>query len=128
MLVICISSVILLLLCHCKSTQLSAQSPTLEQVIREKVGGEASTESNKTDTYILAKEAPDTSGTGSHACKFVVIRKKDHAVMVEGKYSNGYVKWVTDNSIEVLSVPGKVQWNQDLSPYKRQIIIEGIKP
>jgi hypothetical protein len=86
----------------CRSSQRSADQAALQQTADSTLGKENLIQLNETKTFALCQQEPGAD----HARKqyrFVVIRLKDRAIVHEGAYSMGYVKWVDDRSIEVVS-------------------------
>lgn len=116
-------SVYFILLSGCRSQNNIVLS--LDSLVRQKVGPAAIAEYNPSKTYVLYKEADDAASYRQAPLKYVVFRLNDNHVALEGKFSRGYVKWLNDTMLEVLSIPEKVKIGQDLAVYKRQIYIEG---
>jgi hypothetical protein len=80
----------------------------------EKLGQEVESYANSTGQYILFVQKPTTSPT---ALRFIVIHVVSQAIVETQTFMPGHVKWVTENSLEVLSVPGIVKSSEDLSRY-----------
>lgn len=55
--------------------------------------------------------------------KFVVVDVEKNKIIYESSFLPGHVKWHSDTTLEVFSVPGTVQANEDLSHYKQIINI-----
>jgi len=86
----------------CRTTRERAHYDDVQAIADGKLGRENIIELNSTETLALCQQKPGAD----HARKqyrFIVIRLKDNTVVHEGRYSMGYVKWLDDDSIEVLS-------------------------
>lgn len=53
----------------------------------------------------------------------MVVQTPENKIVLEQNFIPGYAKWITDSSIEVLSVPGTIGKNENLSDYKKVIVI-----
>jgi hypothetical protein len=87
-----------------------------ENVVVAKLGKNIATEENETKTHVLYVQ----KAQGDHPTriyKYVVERKSDKKIVLEGSFQMGYVKWITNSSIEVLSLPSLTE--QDESKYKK---------
>jgi hypothetical protein len=109
----------------CRS-QNTVHSTRLDSLAKERAGPAPIPVYNDNKTYVLYKEAEDSASyTSQSAIRYVIFRLKDNEVVLEGKFTRGYVKWINNTLIEVLSVPEKVKPGADLAVYKRQVYIEG---
>ncbi|MDH4090960.1 MAG: hypothetical protein OEV74_10545 [Cyclobacteriaceae bacterium] len=106
-----------------------AQAPhsSIKQQIQSQVGENFVTKYNASGSYALItpKQAPENIETNMH---FLVLRLADSAVVKDGSYLRGYVKWVDDETLEKLSLPGKVKQDQDLSVFKSIIHVSQPSP
>lgn len=82
---------------------------------------------NSKGEYILFKQKGNSS-TPTNVLRFVVIQTANNKVVVEQTYAPGYVKWITETSLEVLSVPGTIKESESLSDYIKIIDLRSIKP
>jgi hypothetical protein len=114
----------LLMITGCRS-QNNISASSLDSLVIKNVGPSAIGEYNLSRTYILYKESGDSASYGGPPLKYAVFRIKDNEIVLNGKFSRGYVKWTGDLIIEVVNIPEKVNLDQDLAVYKRQIYIEG---
>lgn len=90
-------------LISCRSVKSGAdQSATLETLANEAVGPENTIEYNRSDTFALVQEKAGSSHAGKQY-RFAVVRLKDLVVVRKGTFALGHVKWLDDDSIEVLS-------------------------
>lgn len=104
----------------CKSTQQADPDQALK-IARAQLGEEIEVFPNATGKYILYVQKPQATATGAR--KFIVVQSSSFAVVASQTFIPGYVKWVTDEALEVLSVPGTLKANDDLSNYTKTIPI-----
>ncbi len=104
----------------CKSTQQTDPDQGLK-IARAQLGEEIEAFPNATGKYILYVQKPQATASGAR--KFIVVQSSTFAVVAAQTFIPGYVKWVTDEALEVLSVPGTLKANDDLSNYKKTIPI-----
>ncbi len=107
-------------LTSCKSMRQADGDKSLG-IARAKLGQEIEAFPNVNGKYTLYVQKPQITATGAR--KFIVVQSSNQAVVVSESFIPGYVKWVTDEALEVLSVPGTLKANDDLSNYKKTIPI-----
>jgi hypothetical protein len=116
---------IALVLVQCKSN-LAQSRKTYDSLIVAKIGKPFQAEINSAKTYSLV-HATD-SGQNPAELKYIVIKLEDNKVALEGKYNKGgYVRWLNDTMIEVLSIPKHITTVTDTALYKKQIFLEEIR-
>lgn len=113
-----------LALISCKSAQPSGADET-KKIATEKLGEEVDSFPNSTGKYMLFVQKPQP--TASRALKFIVVESSTREVVETQTFIPGYVKWVTEYSLEVLSVPGTLKSNDDLSKHRKVITIRSPK-
>jgi len=110
---------------RCSSGNLSqTHHDTARQKVVSHLGSEFGTDYNRSGTYALLTENRDFIEESARNTHYVVMRLADSVIVNEGSFLRGYVKWIDDNTLEKLNLPGKVQPDQDLSPYKKIISID----
>jgi hypothetical protein len=111
----------------CKSVlNNEANSKTIEQVATEKLGADCNTyPSPAADYKLYVQESPEVPASG--ILKFVVIETESKTILYEGSYMPGYVKWLDNNSLEVLDYPRMPKDNENPSVYKKVITLKAIK-
>jgi hypothetical protein len=115
-----------LILVQCKSN-LAQTKRTYDSLVTAKMGSGYQEKLSPAKTYSLV-HANDT-GKHSGDFKYAVIRLSGNEVVLEGRYNRGgYVRWLNDKMIEVLSIPAHVTSVKDSSLYKEQVYLEGITP
>ncbi len=103
------------------ASQPKATNPLKEQgVIASKLGNNITTEENTDKTHLLLKQKPEGENV-ARVYKYIVVRKSDNQIVLEGTYQLGYVKWINDSQIEVLSLPSVTE--QDESKYKKVLSV-----
>ena len=107
-------------LTSCKSMQQADGDKSLG-IARAQLGHEIEAFPNANGKYVLYVQKPQITTTGAR--KFIVVQSSNQAMVVSESFIPGYVKWVTDEALEVLSVPGTLKANDDLSNYKKTIPI-----
>ena len=104
----------------CKSTPQADAGQALK-IARMQLGEKIDVFPNSTGQYTLYVQQPQP--TASTALKFVVIETASLKVVASQTFIPGYVKWVAEDALEVLSVPGTLKSNDDLSNYKKTLSI-----
>jgi len=105
----------------CASQPKTTNSSSIEDVVVSKIGKSFLLTENENKTFVLYQQKPE----GDHAAKnykYLVIRKSDNVIMISGSYQLGYVKWVSNKAIEVLSLPSVIE--QDEAKFKKVIIVD----
>jgi hypothetical protein len=111
-----------LMFVQCKSN-LAQSRKTYDSLAEAKVGRNFIEKHNNAKTYSLvqAKES-DTTAIRPYA----VIRLKENEVVLSGKFNRGgYVRWISDDMVEVFSIPQHITKVVDSALYKHQIFLEG---
>lgn len=118
----------ILLLWACKTTHSKGQNPdSVNKIAGDKLGTDIESFPNSTEEYILYVQKTNSSSP-TNILKFIVLEVGTGKVATEQSFAPGYVKWITETSIEVFSVPGTIRKNEDLSDYKKTINILNINP
>ena len=100
----------------CTNQQKVIHQTERENLVIAKLGKDVISEENETKTHVLyVQKAQGDHPTRSY--NYVVERKSDKKIVLEGSFRMGYVKWTTNSSIEVLSLPSLTE--QDESKYKK---------
>jgi len=116
-----------LFLYGCKTTFSKDQdNDIIRKIAIDKLGNAIDSHPNSTGEYILYIQKTNSLNTSNYL-KLLVINVSDHRVIHEQSFNPGYAKWINDSSIEVLSVPGTIRKNENLSDYKKIINIANQK-
>jgi len=87
----------------CRASQNAPDQDTdLKGTAEKTLGKENIIVLNESGTFALCRQKPGLDHA-RRQYRFVVIRLKDNAIVHDGTFSMGYVKWLDDQSIEVVS-------------------------
>lgn len=103
----------------CKTTQPSGADPVRKTAV-EKLGENIESFPSASGQFVLFVQKQTDSPA---ALKFIVIHAPTNEVIEAQTFMPGHVKWVTEDSLEVLSVPGMVKSSEDLSRYIKVVHI-----
>jgi hypothetical protein len=88
---------------HCSPVKgRHVHNPDLQTVVDQALGSPNQITFNENGTFALCQQKPETNHA-RRLYRFVVIRVRDNAIVREGAFSMGYVKWINNKSIEVYS-------------------------
>lgn len=73
---------------------------------------------NNLNSMILCEQRGSSIGK---SIKFAVVRLNDGAILYEGKFVSGHVKWISPEAIEIKSVPGMIRANQTSKDFTKVI-------
>jgi hypothetical protein len=117
-----------LLVWACKTTQSKENIiDEARELAIDKLGNDIESFPNSTEEYNLYVQKTNSSNT-SHVLKFLIIETTANNIILEQSFAPGYVKWVAEFSIEILSVPGNIKETENLSDYIKIIDVRSIKP
>jgi hypothetical protein len=109
----------------CKVKQPVSEVQPIPRVVLEKLGKEVETLPNTSGKYILYVQKVDPKFP-THVVKAIVITSTNKIIMEES-FVPGYIKWVSESSLEVLNMPGMIKKDEDLSHYTRAINLNSTK-
>ncbi len=110
-----------ILMSSCKTTVQNQQHPEdAKTIAQNKLGNSIESFKSPDGRYELFVQQPNDSPM-KQALKFLVIQINTNKIVVEKSFMPGYVKWISDSSLEVLDIPGIVRTNEDLVNYKKII-------
>lgn len=105
------------LLLACKSQSIQETTST-EVIAKRELGNDFRVELNESKTYALCQQTIANDHANS-IVKYVVIQVSDNTVVQKGNFQAGYVKWVSNESIETASAN---KFSPDLKKQTIQII------
>ncbi len=105
----------------CASQPSTTNQSKQENVIFSKLGRNLSTIENESKTHILYYQNQE-GDQAARQYKYAVVTKSKNTIVLEGSFKLGYVKWISDNSIEVLSLPSLSV--QDEASHKKVFFIK----
>ena len=91
---------------------------TIEEIAQAELGKDFSIEYNGSGSYALCHQK-ETSGVN----KYILVLLADKKITHRGQFRPGYIKWIDNNSIEVLDAPGMLRKDQELSDFKKTITV-----
>ena len=106
------------LLVSCTSqTTLSRRPATqssIEEIAQAALGSKYIVEYNASKSYALCqqKETFDLN-------KYILIKVMDRKATLQGQFRPGYIKWVDNDTLEILDAPGIIKKDQSLSDFKK---------
>jgi hypothetical protein len=112
---------LVLLLTNCKS-QAKLSKKSLDSLAVKQLGVVATKEFNPSNTYVLFQDADD-SVSYQRSVHYAIYRVKDHHLELEGQFSRGYARWLSDQKVQIKNVPEKAKDDIDMTPYIREILI-----
>jgi hypothetical protein len=85
--------------------------------IREYFGkSEIDTENNSDNSFRLYKQK--TTNTSGHV-KYLIIDIKNNQIVKQGAYAPGYIKWISVDELELLSMPEVIKKEQTPADFKQ---------
>ncbi|MBX2971093.1 MAG: hypothetical protein KF803_17125 [Cyclobacteriaceae bacterium] len=94
----------------------------INSLIQEKLGPNFTQETNSKGNFSLYIQNL-TETDDKIALKFIVVDVAKNTIIYENSFLPGHVKWHSDTALEVLSLPGIIEADEDLSHYKKIISI-----
>jgi hypothetical protein len=94
--------VICFLTCCTAQKNNTAINNNFESIIKTKLGPAFTIDFNESKSYALGTQQRQ----GDHIrrnFKYIVVRLSDNKILQEGSYTMGSVKWIDNNSIEIVS-------------------------
>jgi len=120
--------VVILFVSGCKITQSNGQDlDQVKKVAIELLGNDIDSFPNSTGAYILYVQKANSS-TPTRVSKFIIIEVSTKKIITEHNFIPGYVKWSTEYTLELLSVPGMIKETESISDYIKTIDVRSIKP
>jgi len=117
-----LTSFVLFILVACSSAQPFTDALAMAE---KELGKEIDAFPSQTGQYVLYIQR-SSAATPHAALRFLVIEKATAKIAERQSFMPGYVKWVGEDSVEVLNMPGILKEGEDLSKYKKVIRIKPI--
>lgn len=124
LLALCLCLLIMMTNCQSGKTKRNISEGSAQTQIQTQLGKDFTTEFNASKSYALLRQVQDSKKIGTQNVHFIILRLRDTVVVHVDSYRSGYVKWISDNAVEKLSLPGKVKPDQDMSVYKKIIRVD----
>jgi hypothetical protein len=94
----------------------------IKEVAESKLGSPCEFIYNESKSYILSYSSQ--SNDLVEKTKFLVIRVSDAEIIQSGDFRPGYIKWVSENTIEYLDAPGIIRPDETLDQYTKKIVLD----
>jgi hypothetical protein len=125
--IIALLFIISIQLMNCKLTKpvTYAPSESAPKIVIDRLGKNIESYPNSSGKFILFVQKPDPNHP-THVIKAIVIDGSNNKLIAEEAFIPGYIKWVSEYSLELLNIPGMIRANDDLSSYKKIIDLKSI--
>lgn len=67
--------------------------------------------------YVLCVEKANQPVSGR--LRFLILKTDEKKLIAEGSFLPGYIKWITNDEVEVVDAPGIITGNEDLQKFKK---------
>jgi len=104
----------------CKSV--TPSSPTENDTVKALLGNNVELQTSPSGAYVLHVQV--NAGIVGQLLRFVVVDATSGKILAQDSFMPGYVKWIGPETLEVLSVPGMLKKDEDLSKFIRQVKIQ----
>jgi cystathionine beta-lyase family protein involved in aluminum resistance len=98
----------------------SKTAQELNKTVETELGNRNTQVFNNSKSYLLAYREKELTETFT---SYIIIETKTGEVTKKGTFVPGYIKWVDDHSLELLSAPGIIPQGRSLSDYKKIITL-----
>jgi hypothetical protein len=102
----------------------SGNENTLNKNIEKEVGTAVEKSFNTSKTHLLAYRIKDAKNSFR---SYAVFEVSSGNLVQKGNYTPGYVKWISDVSLELLSVPGTIPIGKSITDYTTIIYLTNEK-
>lgn len=105
----CVLAAFLIISCKNTKAPLETKSESLEMLVKlakEKLGDDATTDFNKSQSHALVASVTGSTKTAK-SIRFFVFDVNTSEIILEDFVSQGSVQWMSDNQIKVNQIPGK---------------------
>jgi hypothetical protein len=104
----------------CKASTQTSQGDNIDKIAFERLGGDLVKEINSSGSFTLFFQKTNPQKP-TRIVKAVVIEISTGKIIAEENFVPGHIKWITETSLEVLSIPGMIRIDQSLSDFTRTI-------
>lgn len=99
----------------CKATKNDKVLDTAKNSLAVLDGDGIKCEANESNTHNLCQTDLKQNSEPDAIVKFMVYDQNTNEILLEKSISRGYVKWINDDEIEFLSMPGMMKQGQSTS-------------
>lgn len=114
--------IVLFLAFSCKS-----QKTNSLQLINEKIGEEAVIIYNEGEEYALIKQNITSPQANFYSTNYLILQVKNDKILKEGRVTNGHIKWLDSNIIEIFEQPGAIRETDKKEDFKKFIHVDQLK-
>jgi len=114
------------LLTQCKVKQPTAKSDSTAALAYSILGKNIDSFPNSSGMYLLFVQKTNTDEP-NHVVKAIVIEATSKKIIIQESFVPGYIKWVSESSLELLNLPGMIRKDETLSQYKKTIDLRSLK-
>lgn len=86
----------------------------MNQTIENLLGNENAQVENESKTFTLVYQ---NNVEATRFTKYIVLDNVSNTIISKGSFRAGYVKWMTDTSLEILDVPGIIPKEKTQADY-----------
>jgi hypothetical protein len=94
--------------------QNSTSNSSLAQLAEDILGKENTEVANDSKTFTLVYQNKNET---TQTVKYVVLDNLSKTVISKGSFKAGYIKWKTENSLEILDIPGIIPKDKTQADY-----------
>lgn len=113
--------VVVLLSFSCKSQKVNSL-----QVINEKIGEEAVISYNGSEKFALVKQNVTSPQANFYSTNYLILNVEEDEILKEGRVTNGHIKWVDNETIEIFEQPGVIQEGKSKDDFKEIINVKDL--
>ncbi len=108
---------LVILMTNCKTSKISANTPSSTESYKELVTGKLGNDvlylTNKTNSHVLCiHETKGTSQQPRNKTSFLVVKIDTNSIVFEDYVENSTVGWASKYEVEVFKIPGMVRKDQ----------------
>ncbi|MFN3840891.1 MAG: hypothetical protein ACK4RF_09300 [Cyclobacteriaceae bacterium] len=81
---------------------------------------------NSSKDFVLCISSTPEPASGRK--QYLVARVTDRTIITRGSFMPGYIRWLTDNELELFDAPGTVTTNDSDNKFKKIINVRTSKP
>jgi hypothetical protein len=110
----------LIFLFSCTHKGKVTQASAFHSTILARLGNETEVDWNKIKTIAIVRQQ---TADQTHPFRYLIITQEGR-ILNEGQIKPGYIKWLTDNTVEYLDLPGIIRENETLEKYKKTLTFQ----
>lgn len=119
--VVVFSGFLVSLITNCKSHS-GLPGESLDSLATRQLGVIAERKYNPSKRYVIFQDSPD-SASSQQPVRYAIYRTDNRHLELNGRFSNGHIRWIDDRTVEIMNVPDSVAQRRDLRPFIREVFI-----